>query len=284
MIARHYPTAQTAPNPILALLKGVMERQAGLIAKWMQVGFIHGVMNTDNMSVSGETIDYGPCAFMDGFDPNKTFSSIDQGGRYAWSNQPKIAQWNLTQFANTLIPLIDADQDKAVMAAQDVLDEFSDMFAQKYTAAFSRKIGLLTAQSGDDVLIADLLTLLGAEAVDFTLFFRNLTDFVKTGGDIVRKMFKNPAGFDAWVKAWQHRTAQDDIRAHAGMMRLANPAFIPRNHRLEQLITAAETGDLAPFNTLMQALAKPYDDQPEHIDLTLPPLPDELVHKTFCGT
>ncbi len=284
VIARHYPQAKTARNPMLALLENVMERQAVLIAKWMQIGFIHGVMNTDNMAITGETIDYGPCAFMDGFDSNKVFSSIDHAGRYAWDNQPKIAHWNLTQFANTLIPLIDDDQDKAVAAAQDLLGGFSRMFTQEHTAAFSQKLGLLSHQSGDSALIDDLLTLLAAETIDFTLFFRNLRDFAKTGGGAARAMFKTPAGFDIWMQTWQRRTVHDDAKSRADMMQRANPAFIPRNHRLEQLITAAEDGDLAPFNTLMRVLAKPYDDQPEYAKYALPPQPKDVVHKTFCGT
>lgn len=274
VIARHYPEAANAENPILALLENIIQRQASLVAVWMQVGFIHGVMNTDNMAVSGETIDYGPCAFIDGFHPDTVFSSIDRQARYAWGNQPKIAHWNLSQLAQTLLPLIDADQDKGLAAAQTVLDGFDAAFHTAYYSGFGRKIGLQTVLKSEHRLIDEMLDILAAETVDFTLFFRRLT----TNPETARALFTNTADFDDWVERWE--TLAPDVE----LMRATNPIFIPRNHRLEEVIAAAEIGDYAPFERLIGILAEPFTEQPENAVFENPPNPDEVVQATFCGT
>ncbi len=266
VIARHYPEVADTDQPELALLAAVIERQAELIAKWMQVGFIHGVMNTDNMSIAGETIDYGPCAFMDDFHPETVFSSIDRRGRYAWGRQPQIAHWNLSQFAQCLLPLI----PDGVEDAQMILDGFDAVFTTAFNAGFSRKIGV----ADNPVLIEEMLKILAAGGVDFTLFFSNLTRDV-TGA---RAMFADTTEFDIWADKW-HIASVD-----TGMMRAANPVYIPRNHRLEQAITAAEIGNYAPFETLMDVLAKPFEARTEFAEYELAPTINEIVHATFCGT
>jgi uncharacterized protein YdiU (UPF0061 family) len=285
VIERHYPDAATAANPVLALLERVSARQAELIARWMQVGFIHGVMNTDNMSIAGETIDYGPCAFMDGYHPGRVFSSIDRQGRYSWGNQPQVAHWNLSQFARTLVALIPGDQETAKRDTQTVLDTFPEAFSRAYASGFARKIGLLTDRPEDSNLINDLLGLMAVDEVDFTLFFRHLTESVETGDDAaLRAPFKNPDRFDSWTEDWRRRTEGDDAKARVMAMRAVNPVFIPRNHRLEEVIAAANTGDYAPFERLLAVLAHPYEQQPENAAYENPPEPDEIVHATFCGT
>ena len=285
VIERHYPDAATAANPVLALLERVSARQAELIARWMQVGFIHGVMNTDNMSIAGETIDYGPCAFMDGYHPGRVFSSIDRQGRYSWGNQPQVAHWNLSQFARTLVALIPGDQETAKRDTQTVLDTFPEAFSRAYASAFARKIGLLTDRPEDSNLINDLLGLMAVDEVDFTLFFRHLTESVETGDEAaLRALFKNPDRFDSWTEDWRRRTEGDDAKARVMAMRAVNPVFIPRNHRLEEVIAAANTGDYAPFERLLAVLAHPYEQQPENAAYENPPEPDEIVHATFCGT
>ncbi len=285
VIERHYPEAITAAKPALALLEGVVKRQAALVARWMQVGFIHGVMNTDNMSIAGETIDYGPCAFMDGFQPGRVFSFIDRQGRYAWDNQPRIAHWNLSQFAQTVLPLISEDREEATREAQTVLDTFPKAYSQHYLRGFMAKIGLLADRPEDSDLVKELLRAMAENEVDFTLFFRHLTDSVETGDDgAVRAMFKNPERFDSWAATWRERFTGDDAQARAAAMRAVNPVFIPRNHRLEEVIAAANIGDYAPFERLLAVLARPYEKQPENATYEDPPKPHEVVHATFCGT
>ncbi len=288
VIARHYPEARAAANPYRAMLDLVMARQAALISQWLLVGFIHGVMNTDNMSISGETIDYGPCAFMDGFDPGQVYSSIDEGGRYAYGNQPRIAQWNLARLAETLLPLLDADQDAALGQAQAAIDGFGGMFDKAYAAGFRRKLGLMTDESGDLALGQGLLAAMAASKADFTLTFRRLCEAV-AGRDketALRGQFADTAALDAWLASWRQRLARDghDWSRSQAMMRAANPAFIPRNHRVEAALAAALDSDFVPFETLLTVLAKPFQDQPEHADFMAPPRPDEVVRATFCGT
>jgi serine/tyrosine/threonine adenylyltransferase len=285
--ARHYPAAAGAASPYRALLDAVVAAQARLVAQWLNVGFIHGVMNTDNCSVAGETIDFGPCAFMDAFHPGQVFSSIDRNGRYAFANQPRIARWNLTRLAETLLPLLADDQDAAVASAQEALAAFSPQFEAAYTAGLRRKLGLTEARDGDLELGQDLLERMAANGADFTITFRALGEAVDGDDKAARKQFADPAAFDAWAVAWRARlaseTAKDDARRT--LMRSANPAFIPRNHRIEEVIQAAVArADFAPFETLLQVLARPYDDQPEYARYADAPKPDEIVQATFCGT
>lgn len=289
VVARLYPDLALADNSYLALLDRVVTRQAELVARWLSIGFIHGVMNTDNMSVAGETIDYGPCAFMDDFHPQTVFSSIDHGGRYAYANQPAIAQWNLARFAETLLPLLDADEARAIELATRSVDRFAVPFVAAYTQAMRAKLGLLQPHADDLALINDLLGRMADSAADFTLTFRGLADCaVDPAGDgAVRSLFKDPAAFDTWATVWRARLGSERGAADARgeVMRAANPAFIPRNHQVEAVIRAAEDrGDFAPFERLLAVLSRPFDDQPEAEAYARPPRPEEVVHQTFCGT
>ncbi len=284
-IERHYPHAGEAPAPYVALLESVAKRQADLVAQWMSIGFIHGVMNTDNTAVSGETIDYGPCAFMEAFHPQCVFSSIDRGARYAWAKQSEIALWNLTRFAETLLPLISHDTTKATQIARDSLSEFPQHFARSYSGRFRAKLGLpdSTPASASDEIISNCLSLLAGQQVDFTLFFRRLTR-VAAGENVelLSAMFSAPAPFEAWFGEWENATSASTVRSDT--MRGANPILIPRNHRVEQAIQAAYTGDYSPFHRLTEALASPFEEQPGEADLESPARPEEVVHETFCGT
>jgi uncharacterized protein YdiU (UPF0061 family) len=278
--ARHYPDAADAPSPHLALLEAVVAAQADLIAHWMSLGFIHGVMNTDNTAISGETIDYGPCAFMDAFHPQCVFSSIDSGGRYAWGNQPDIGLWNVTRFAETLLPLLAEDSSAAIAIAEAALSAYPERFGAQYIARFRAKLGLPPEAPVE--LIQECLDLLDAHGVDFTLFFRHLTR--AAGGeepDTLVSMFDGSEPFGKWFTRWRREASP---ATHLAGMRAANPVLIPRNHRVEQAIQGAYRGDLAPFHRLVEALAAPYADQPAYADLEAPPRPDEVVHQTFCGT
>ncbi|MDN3565956.1 YdiU family protein [Paeniroseomonas aquatica] len=285
-IARHYPAALAAPNPYRALLEAVVAAQAGLIAQWLLVGFIHGVMNTDNCAISGETIDYGPCAFMDAYDPATVFSSIDQASRYAYGNQPRIAQWNLTRLAETLLPLLDADQDRAVAQAQEALAGFGPIFQGAWLAGLRRKLGLLEERPEDAELAQALLTAMTENQADYTLTFRGLGAAL-AGEPAPRALFADPAAYDAWAERWQARLALEatDPATRLATMRAANPAFIPRNHRVEAALAAAvEREDFAPFEELLAVLTRPYEDQPGFTRYSLPPEPEERVLATFCGT
>ncbi len=285
VIERLYPEAATAAQPYRALLDAVIERTASLVAQWQQVGFIHGVMNTDNMSIAGETIDYGPCAFMDTYHPGTVYSSIDSGGRYAYGNQPRIAHWNLVRFAETLLPLLGDDEASAIAAAQAAIDTFPARFEAAWLAGFRRKLGLAQARDDDAALIQDLLKRMAENSADFTLTFRRLADAIETD-DPARGLFDDPAAFDAWATSWRQRLAAEGAAAERRIaMRAANPAFIPRNHRVEAVIAAAqESADFAPLDELLTVLSAPYDDQPDHAPYADPPQPHEIVHQTFCGT
>lgn len=276
VIARHYPDAAKADNPVIAMLAAIVERQAKLVAKWMTFGFIHGVMNTDNMAVSGETIDYGPCAFMDVFDHATVFSSIDRQARYAWNNQPKIAHWNLSQLAQSLMPILDGDEDAVVAQLQTALDPFGDIFTAAYFDGFGAKLGISTVKVDDHVLINDLLDLMAVNSIDFTLFFRHLTHDLTAA----RAMFTDQKSYDGWFGRWQTRTTSDS----AALMATANPVFIPRNHRIEEAIEAANIGNYTPFEKLHAVLANPYTLQPDNAELEAAPTDAEIVHATFCGT
>jgi uncharacterized protein YdiU (UPF0061 family) len=294
-LARHYAreTGSTTniDNDALQLLERVLEAQASLVACWLGVGFVHGVMNTDNTSISGETIDYGPCAFLDEYDPAKTFSSIDHGGRYAFANQPRIAQWNLARFAETLLPLISEDNADAIRLVTERLERFPAIFDAAYTGMMRAKLGLLRQDEKDEndrALVADLLQRLASSSVDYTVFFRELCVAAEdpSADAHVASLFKEPLTFHTWAESWRRRLLNDESTpaARASAMRRVNPAFIPRNHRVEQAIVAAMGGDFEPFETMVRVLARPYDDQPECAYLANPPLPEERVRATFCGT
>jgi uncharacterized protein YdiU (UPF0061 family) len=288
-LERHYPDVAGTGNDAAALLDRVIVAQATLVARWLGVGFIHGVMNTDNTSISGETLDFGPCAFLDEFEPRKVFSSIDHGGRYAFANQPQIAHWNLARLAEALLPLLADDEREAVRIAGELLDRFPDRFRSEYDSVMGAKLGLETREEGDAVLVEDLLRRLAGEGVDYTLFFRALSaaaDDARADANLAA-LFEDASTFAEWSTAWRRRLERDErtpeLRARA--MRLVNPAFIPRNHRIEEAITAAtEQGDFQPFEALTRVLERPYDEQPELAHLADAPRLDERVQQTFCGT
>ncbi len=288
-IARHFPAAAAAEQPYRALLAAVVARQAALVARWLHIGFIHGVMNTDNTAISGETIDYGPCAFMDEYEPGKVFSSIDQGGRYAFANQPRIAHWNLVRLAETLLPLLGENDDAAVAVAQEVLAGFAPQFAAAYGAGMQRKLGLATERPGDSDLAQDLLARMAANGADFTLTFRLLCEAAagpEADADL-RRLFADPTSYDAWAERWRRRLAEEAVppEARRVAMQAANPAFIPRNHLVEAaLAAAAERQDFSPFEELLDVLSRPFDDQPGRERFAAPPAPEERVLQTFCGT
>ena len=289
VIDRHYPEVHEAAHPYVALLEAIIERQASLIARWMTIGFIHGVMNTDNMTISGETIDFGPCAFMDAYDPAKVFSSIDQRGRYAYQNQPSAAQWNLARLAETFLPLLDPDPDQAVSIANDLVVGFADRYQLHWLNGMRDKLGLFTEEDGDQALIESLLDLMHRNQTDFTLTFRGICDAALGGDGVasVRALFADTGGFDLWLTEWQARLARDgeDATERAEAMRDINPLFIPRNHRIEAVIVAAvEQNDFAPFEEMVEVLANPYEQQERFADYAKPPLADEQVFQTFCGT
>jgi serine/tyrosine/threonine adenylyltransferase len=289
VIDRHFPRARNSEMPILALLQGVVEHQALLIARWMHVGFIHGVMNTDNTALSGETIDFGPCAFMDSYDPATTFSAIDELGRYAYGNQPTIAQWNLARFAETLVPLLDPHPERAVELASEAISAFSSRFQDHWLVGMRDKLGLSTEEEGDLELAHVLLRSMHENAADFTLTFRRLCDAAadEKADANVRTLFANPAAYNNWASKWRSRLAAErlDPDARVEAMRAVNPAFIPRNHRVEQALEAAiEYGDFSPFGELLTVLSRPYDDRPDFSDFAGPPHADERVFRTFCGT
>lgn len=285
VIARHYPDARQSENPYLALLEGVIERQADLIAHWMQFGFIHGVMNTDNMTVSGETIDFGPCAFLDVYDPAKKFSSIDHQGRYAFSNQGPIGLWNLTRFAETLLPLLDDDSQKAVELAEASLHRFFDLQQNSLERRLTAKIGLSGGRAEDWEMAKALLAAMADGEADFTLVFRHLSDALESGNDdTVTRLFNCPVEITGWIDRWRARLVDADRGEALALMRRSNPVIIPRNHRIEEAIQAAYAGEFAPFHRLNDALQRPFDSRPEFAEYEAAPAPDEVVKATFCGT
>jgi len=289
VIARHYPAAAEEERPHRALLDRVIAAQADLIARWLQVGFIHGVMNTDNMSIAGETIDYGPCAFLDVYQADAVFSAIDRQGRYAYANQPAIGQWNLNRLAECLLPLLSDDEETAVADATDALQAYVPAFQAAYHAGLVRKIGIEVARDGDAELARELLKLMQAGDADFTNTFRQLADAAmgEEGDAAVRGQFTSPNDYDQWAPRWRERLdseprSRGEIRAG---MRATNPAYIPRNHRIEAVIRAAtDDGSYEPFEELLQVLQNPYADQPGFSHYTSPPQEHERVRRTFCGT
>jgi len=288
VVARHYPAAAQADSPYRALLDGVILRQAVLIARWMLVGFIHGVMNTDNIAISGETIDYGPCAFMDAYHPETVYSAIDQRGRYAYENQPGVGRWNLARFAETLLPLLADDKEVAIKQAEEALAAFPQHFQNAYATGFRQKLGFRQAREADEVLAQDLLERMDANNADFTLTFRGLSQAAADGkyDAGVGALFADPAAFHDWAARWRQRLEEEggDPDARGMAMQSVNPAFIPRNHLVAEVIAAALQEDYGPFERLLAVLARPYADQPDAQRYTLPPQPHEVVHQTFCGT
>lgn len=289
VIDRRYPELGGSDNPALALLGAVIERQAHLIARWLHVGFIHGVMNTDNMTISGETIDFGPCAFMDIYDPATVFSFIDQTGRYAYANQPAIGQWNLTRLAEALLPIIDPVEEKSIELAQKTLDTYAPAFQRHWMDGMRRKIGLATAVDGDLDLVQSLLTAMHKGGADYTLTFRRLADCATgpAADEPFLALFDNSYAIGKWLTQWRERLdrEQQTPTERSAAMRAENPAFIPRNHRVEQALSAATAeGDFSLFEALLDVLSRPFDDQPAFAAYMDPPKAGEEVLKTFCGT
>jgi uncharacterized protein YdiU (UPF0061 family) len=285
VIERHYPDLLDSGARYLELLRVVMQRHARLVAKWLQVGFIHGVMNTDNTTVSGETIDFGPCAFLDAYDPDKVFSSIDGHGRYAYANQPAIAQWNLARFAETLLPLIDVDEKRAIESASEAIGAFTPEFEHHWLNGMRAKLGLTTADSRDLELIQRLLEIMQRTEADFTNTFRGLCFLIEPSE--VTQLCGGDRQFAAWLSDWRLRRSIEPLTPAgcATLMRSVNPKYIPRNHRIEQLIAAAaEHDDFSRFETLLNILTRPYDEQPEAEEYVAEPHPEERVAHTFCGT
>jgi uncharacterized protein YdiU (UPF0061 family) len=279
-IARHHPDVAEAERPYLALFEAVLAAQASLVAQWMLVGFVHGVMNTDNMTISGETIDYGPCAFMEAFNPETVFSSIDFWGRYAYGNQPAMAAWNLIRFAEALLPLFSDDTEEAVALAEGAFEQFRPRYESAWSSGMRGKLGLSPGADADIVtaLTDDLLVLLQQNHIDYTSFFRHLGHAARGETEPARGLFVDLAGFDGWLSRWQA------LNPDAESMDRANPIYIPRNHLVEEALTAATAGDLAPLEQLLRVLATPYDERPGLEHYTGPAPEDFGAYRTFCGT
>ena len=281
-IKRHYPDMERNENQYLTFLNEVIKVQASLIAKWQLVGFIHGVMNTDNMTISGESIDYGPCAFMDIYDPATVFSSIDREGRYAYGNQPHIGVWNLARLAEALLPLLDENQEKAIEKAEEALSHFSTLFGDHWLGGMRAKLGLFNEEQADEILIKDLLSMMQTKHADYTNTFRALTIDNLDGSDL----FKTQE-FNQWYNRWQDRQSRqpESKEASLELMRNNNPAVIPRNHRVEEALHAAvEEGDLHVMDQLLDVLSKPFDYSKEQEEYCALPAPSNERYQTFCGT
>jgi uncharacterized protein YdiU (UPF0061 family) len=295
VIARNYPQLRDSGQPYVALLQAVVDGQAALIASWMQLGFIHGVMNTDNMSIAAETIDYGPCAFMDAYDHDRVYSAIDRNGRYAYSNQPSIGLWNLTRFAETLLPLLAESSDAAVELAQTVLETYAQTYHQTWLTGMRAKCGLsnvaaTSTPDSDKALIEALFNMMAANNADFTLVFLYLSQLsaqpAEKDNDI-RRLFDDPAQFDDWVVKWRERAGEEMLtdKLRQASMQSVNPVYIPRNHQIEAAIRAAEDqGDFSAFHALHEVLQRPFTWQEGKDRYMQPPEPDEVVRQTFCGT
>ena len=292
VIERHYPEAATADNPVLAMYQRVADRQAELMAHWQSIGFIHGVMNTDNMLLSGETIDFGPCAFMDGYDSAAVYSAIDHAGRYAFQNQPGIAQWNLARLGQSLLPLLSEDEAESLRLAQAVVDGFVERYMAAWSARLRAKLGLATVEEQDDVLAQDFLGLMESGRHDFTLGFRRLCDLAdeqatpEADPQAVIELFDFPPAFAQWLQRWRQRTSRETITParRQQTMRAVNPIYIPRNHRIEQAIEQAYAGEFSLFHRLLDGWQSPFEFDPAYQDLAAPPQSHEMVHQTFCGT
>ncbi|MFC7052010.1 YdiU family protein [Hansschlegelia quercus] len=287
VVDRHYPEAAGRLDRALALLERVVSRQAALVAQWMHLGFVHGVMNTDNCSIAGETIDYGPCAFIDVYDPKAVFSSIDRHGRYALGNQPAITHWNLTRLAECLLPLLAEDENVAISQASEALDQFAPQFEAAYIGGYRLKLGLVTGRDEDFTLIQGLLDQMEAGKADYTLTFRRLGAFAEHAPDAgVRELFEDPSLFDGWGERYLGRLARDPEGEQGRRRRMdrANPAIIPRNHYVEAMIAAAVESDFAPFEAFAAALSSPYDREAEATIYAAPPPRATEPYRTFCGT
>jgi len=286
-IARHYPHLVKNADPYLLFLEAVSHAQAALVAKWMLVGFIHGVMNTDNTTISGETIDYGPCAFMDHYDAAIVFSSIDAHGRYQYQNQPAITVWNLSRLADTLIPLIDEDQDRAIEKATAVLNGFSEIYFKHWLDGMRNKMGLMVAEDGDMELATDLFKVMEGQHVDFTLFFRGLVDVVSGQNADISASFNDPAEIDQWLTQWQARLAKENtnVEIRLAAMNKQNPIYIPRNHQVEKAISAAtDNHDYDPFEAILEVLLSPFEKR-QGLEEFEQPAPESFgPYRTFCGT
>ena len=280
MIDRHFPEIKGKENKVLAVIEAVIDQQAALIAHWMRVGFIHGVMNTDNMSLSGETIDYGPCAFMDTFAPDTVFSSIDHRGRYAYANQPYIAQWNIARLAESLLPLIDGKREEVIATVEDLLNSFEQVYKSKWLTMMGSKLGLTEVSIKDEKLITDLLDWMHKNSADFTNTFRDLCKKLPAGELYESETFQN------WFARWQNRLKKEkqELETSYVLMRSLNPAVIPRNHKVEEALQAGEKGDFEPLHALLHAIDKPYQDDEHLLPYQSPPRPEEKVLQTFCGT
>ncbi len=280
-IDRHYPNIKKSDNPVINLLKIVIEKQIKLVTDWMRVGFIHGVMNTDNMTISGETIDYGPCAFMDTYDPQTVFSSIDQNGRYAYFNQPGITKWNLARFAECLIPLIDENKDKAIDIATEIINDFSNLYKKEWLQMMRNKLGLLGEDSVDESLIVDLLAWMHHNKADYTNTFCILMNKNIT----VEKKYKGK-DFFSWKERWKERLKKynNSSEKSSKLMLSSNPIIIPRNHKVEEALESANNNDLEPVKNLIKVLEKPYEDKKDVEEYQLPSLVSEKKYQTYCGT
>jgi uncharacterized protein YdiU (UPF0061 family) len=287
-IERHYPEVAQSDNRYKALLEAVCTRQAELVADWMAVGFIHGVMNTDNVAIAGETLDYGPCAFMDTYHPDTVFSSIDRGGRYAYRQQPVIAQWDLARFAESILPLLHEDESTAIEEAKAVINDFPSIYLRAWLTRMRAKLGLATEEDGDQDLVEDLLALMARDRVDFTLGFRRLAEAAENpvNNERVAELFASTAEWYEWEERWRHRLDRDAATASdsAARMRSVNPAVIPRNHRVEDAIAAAVQGDFTLFEQLHERLSRPFEDDAADDASLAPPADGEEVQQTFCGT
>ena len=280
-IDRHYPKIKDSKTPAIDLLKIVMEKQIKLVVDWMRVGFIHGVMNTDNMTISGETIDYGPCAFMDAYDPETVFSSIDHNGRYAYFNQPGITKWNLARFAETLLPLIDKNKDKAIKIATEIINNFGKIYKKNWLEMMRKKLGLIEKKNNDEKLINDLLSLLHEQKADYTNTFCSLMN-----EDVQNDKIFNNKEFIDWHQKWKERLAKNNNSTEESLklMRSVNPIVIPRNHKVEEVLEAANKDDLNPFHDFLKVLEKPYENQIKNNNYQSPAPPSEKKYQTFCGT
>ena len=286
-MARHYPDTADAENPYLAFFAAVADAQAALIAGWMAVGFIHGVMNTDNMTISGETIDYGPCAFMDTYAPGTVFSSIDQHGRYAYANQPEILSWNLTRLAETLIPLVDVDNTRAVELLTDAIQQVQSLYQTHWLVLMRLKIGLSKEDPHDLELVNDLLWVMEDGQADFTLFFRRLSQAVRGNSDAARNQLEQSGAFDVWARRWHKRLQQEGIAAEisAQAMDRVNPIYIPRNHKVEEALAAAVgQNDMKPFYDILAVIGHPFDEAAGNEVFAEPAPVTDTDYKTFCGT
>ena len=286
-IARHYPDTAEAENPYLAFFAAVSDAQAALVAGWMNTGFIHGVMNTDNMTISGETIDYGPCAFMDTYVPGTVFSSIDRHGRYAYANQPEILLWNLTRFAETLIPLVDPDKNRAMEMLTDSVQNIQSLYETHWLTGMRSKIGLTTKDPHDLDLINDLLWVMKDGQADFTLFFRRLSQVVRGVSNALEDVLEQSGAFDVWARRWRKRLNQDGVGAEtrAQAMDRVNPIYIPRNHKVEEALAAAvDQEDMTPFSEMLSVLNHPFDEVAGKEAYAVPAPVTDTTYKTFCGT